>query len=124
MVKNPPANTGDVGSISGLGRSPGIVRGNPLQYSCLENTQGQRSLAGYSPWGHRESDTTEVTEDVHMHIYRKTHIALLYSSMSRCNQNLDQERELGPRVPTVSPVSHHPPTLQQLNPIQTFTGIV
>ena len=32
---------------------------NPLQYSCLENPQGQRSLVGYSPWGSKESDTTE-----------------------------------------------------------------
>ena len=37
MVKNPPANAGDVGSILGSGRSPGEVNGNPLQYSCLEN---------------------------------------------------------------------------------------
>ena len=37
VVKNSPANTGDVGSISGLGRSPGGGKGNPLQYSCLEN---------------------------------------------------------------------------------------
>ena len=40
MVKNPPANaenTGDPGSIPGLGRSPGGGHGNPLQYSCLEN---------------------------------------------------------------------------------------
>ena len=40
MVKNPPANTGDLrdaGSIPGLGRSPGGGYGNPLQYSCLEN---------------------------------------------------------------------------------------
>ena len=37
MVKNPPANAGDVGSIPGLGRSPGGGHGNPLQYSCLEN---------------------------------------------------------------------------------------
>ena len=36
VVKNLPANAGDVGSIPGLGRSPGGVSGNPLQYSCLE----------------------------------------------------------------------------------------
>ena len=35
MVKNPPANAGDTGSIPGLGRSPGEGNGNPLQYSCL-----------------------------------------------------------------------------------------
>ena len=37
MVKNPPANAGDAGSIPELGRSPGGEHGNPLQYSCLEN---------------------------------------------------------------------------------------
>ena len=37
MVKNPPANIGDVGSIPGSGRSPGVGNGNPLQYSCLKN---------------------------------------------------------------------------------------
>ena len=49
----------DLGSIPELGRSPGGRHGNPLQYSCLENPQGQRSLVGYSPWGHKKSDTTE-----------------------------------------------------------------
>ena len=38
VVKNPPANAGDTGSISELGRSPGEGNGNPLQYSCLENS--------------------------------------------------------------------------------------
>ena len=52
-------NVGDLSSIPGLGRSPGGGHGNPLQYSCLENPHGQRSLAGYSPWGCKESDTTE-----------------------------------------------------------------
>jgi len=45
--------------IPGLGRSPGEGNGNPLQYSCLEKSHGQRSLVGYSPWGRKESDTTE-----------------------------------------------------------------
>ena len=35
MVKNPPANAGDLGLIPGPGRSPGEGNGNPLQYSCL-----------------------------------------------------------------------------------------
>ena len=39
----------------------GEENGNPLQYSCLENPHGQRSLMGYSPWGHRKSDSTEAT---------------------------------------------------------------
>ena len=50
---------GDLGSIPGSGRSPGKGHGNPLQYSCLENPHGQRSLAGYRPWDHKESDTTK-----------------------------------------------------------------
>ena len=37
----------------------GEGHGNPLQYSCPENPHGQRSLVGYSPWGHNGSDTTE-----------------------------------------------------------------
>ena len=37
VVKNPPANAGDMGSIPGLGRSPKEGNGNPLQYSCLGN---------------------------------------------------------------------------------------
>ena len=64
MVKNPPANAvdrRDTSSIPGSGRSPGGGHGNPLQYSCLENARGQRSLAGYSPQGHTESETVEVT---------------------------------------------------------------
>ena len=51
---------GDASSIPGSGRSPGGGHGNPFQYSCLDNSHGQRSLAGYSPQGHKESDMTEV----------------------------------------------------------------
>ena len=55
----------DWGSVPGSGRSPGGGHGHPLQYSCLENSQGQRSLAGYSPWGHKESDMTGGTMHTH-----------------------------------------------------------
>ena len=48
-VKNPPADAGDLGSIPGLGRSPGGGNDYPLQYSCQENPMDKRSLAGYSP---------------------------------------------------------------------------
>ena len=38
VVKNLPPNAGDAGSIPGSGRSPGVGKGNPLQYSCLKNS--------------------------------------------------------------------------------------
>ena len=45
--------------IPRLGRSPRGGHGNLLQYSCLENPHGQRSLVGSSPWGRKESDMIE-----------------------------------------------------------------
>ena len=57
--KESACNVGDLGSIPGLGRSPGDGHGNPLQNSCLENPHGQRNLVGYSPWGRKELDMTE-----------------------------------------------------------------
>ena len=57
--KESPRNAGDLGSVPGLGRSPGGGHGDPLQYSCLENPCGQRSLVGYSPWGRKDLDTTD-----------------------------------------------------------------
>ena len=63
MVKNLPANAGDIkdmGSIPGSGRSPGGGSGNPLQYSCLENPMDRGALRTIV---HKvtESDTTEAT---------------------------------------------------------------
>ena len=49
----------DLGLIPGLGRFPGGGHGHSLQYSCLDNPHGQRSLAGYSPWGCKELDTAQ-----------------------------------------------------------------
>ena len=62
VVKNRPANArdiGDTGLISRSGRSPGGRNGNPLQYSCLENPHGQRSLMGYNPWDSKKLNMTE-----------------------------------------------------------------
>ena len=62
VVKNLPANTGgtkDVGSIFGLGRSPGVGNGPPTPVFLPGKCHGQRSLAGYRPWCCKESDTTE-----------------------------------------------------------------
>ena len=66
--KESACNVGDLGSIPGLGRSPGGGHGNPLQYSCLGNPRGQRNLAGYSPWGWKESDMTERLNTAHYYI--------------------------------------------------------
>ena len=57
--KEPACNVRELGSIPELGRSPGEGHGNPVKYSCLENPHGQKSLAGYGPWGCKEPDTTE-----------------------------------------------------------------
>ena len=72
--KESACNAGDPGLISGFRRSPGGGHGNPLQYSCLEDPHGQKSLAGCSPWGRKELDMTKrlspaqhtsVKEEVH-----------------------------------------------------------
>ena len=68
VAENVPANAGDIRdacSILGWGRAPGGGQGNLLQDFCLENPHGQRSLAGDSPWGRKESDTTEATWHAH-----------------------------------------------------------
>ena len=59
VVKNTSANSGDMSFITGSRSYPGGRNGNPLQYSCLENSHEQKSLAGYSLWGRKESDITE-----------------------------------------------------------------
>ena len=72
VVKNPPADTGDVGDtclIPGSRRSSGVGNGDPLQCSCLENFSGQKSLVGYSSWsckvGHNwASEYTYVWDEI------------------------------------------------------------
>ena len=62
VVKTPSANAGearDLGSIPRSGRSPGEGNGNPTPVFLPGEFHGQRSLVGYSPWGHIELDATE-----------------------------------------------------------------
>ena len=62
MVKNPPANAGDagdLGSVLGSGRSPGKGKWQPTPEFLPRKFHGQRSPVGYSPWGCKESDTTD-----------------------------------------------------------------
>ena len=56
VVKNLPANEGDLGFITRLGRSPGEGYGNLLQYYCLRNTM---DMVGYSPWGDKSQYLVE-----------------------------------------------------------------
>ena len=60
-----------MGSIPGLGRSTGGGHGNPMPVFLSGESHGQRSLADYSPWGCKESDTTDVAEHTcpHAHTY-------------------------------------------------------
>ena len=62
MVKNPPDNARDAGgadSIPGPGKIPWSRKWQLTPVFLPGESQGQRSMAGYSPWGHKESDTTE-----------------------------------------------------------------
>ena len=69
VIKNPPANAGDTGHaglIPALGRYLGEGNGNPLHYCCLVNSMERGAWGGYSPWSHKESDTTDHTTAIHI----------------------------------------------------------
>ena len=57
---------GDLGSIPGSGRFPGEGSGNPLQYSCLENSMDRGAWQAYSPGGHKELDMMEQLTHTHI----------------------------------------------------------
>jgi len=57
--KESTCNAGDPVSVLGSRRSPGEGNGNPLQYSCVENPTDKGAWRVASPWGRKESDTTE-----------------------------------------------------------------
>ena len=65
MVKNLPVKAGDMGSIPGLGRSPGVENGNPRQLSCLENPMDRGASVGYTLWSCRELGTSEQLTHTH-----------------------------------------------------------
>ena len=65
VVKKPPTNAGDVrdaGSIRGSGIFPGERHGKPFLVLLPGESLGQKSLVGYSPQDHKDSDTTQVTK--------------------------------------------------------------
>ena len=71
VVKNLPANAGDMGPIPESGRSPGEGNGNPRQYSCLENAMDrgayQATLHGVTKSRTQFSDQTSTSDLAHMH---------------------------------------------------------
>ena len=69
MVKNPPANEGDLGLIPWSERQPGEANGNPLQYFCLKNPHGQRSLECYSSWCHKVSHNLVTEQQLEFVLY-------------------------------------------------------
>ena len=75
MVKNPPANVGDIrdaGLSPGSGRSPGDANGNPFQYSCLENSMDreawQATVCGVTKSQTQLSDDRKVNKGCHSKI--------------------------------------------------------
>ena len=68
MVKNTPAHTGDPGVIPGLGRSPRVGNGNPLQYSCLENPTDRGAWWATVHGGHKESETEHTHTHIHINV--------------------------------------------------------
>ena len=72
-MKNPPASTGDAGSVSGLGGSTGGGNGNPLQYSCLGNPMDRRAWWATVHGITKESDTTrDKSPHAHTHTHTRT----------------------------------------------------
>ena len=97
--KESTCNEGDASSIPGLGRSSGGGNGNLLQYSCLKQSHGQKSLVGYSPKGGKESDTRGLSTHValstpvcgfHPHTWYFTSLDGLFTT---CSLGLREKRK-------------------------------
>ena len=110
--KESACNAGDPGSIPGWGRSQGGGHGNPLQCSCPRESHGQKSQAGYSPWGHKESDMT-VTNSLSSPAagpraaLRNSH-SRIYRSLATCQSTSSSNTKLPSLVP--QPVCHEHPS--------------
>ena len=86
-------NAGDLGSIPGSRRSPWRRKWQPTPVFMPEESHGQRSLIGYSPWGHKESD---MTERLHFHLtplqVGATHLPKVAGQTALENQGLIGQR--------------------------------
>ena len=101
--KESDCNVGDLNLIPRLGRSPGGGHGNLLQYSCLENPHGQKSLVGYTPWGHKESDTMErlsTAQHPYLHMFFLLFRSVQFSSVAQsCPTPCDPMNHSTPGLP-------------------------
>ena len=79
MVKNPPANAGDVGMIPGCGRSPGKGNGNPVQYSCLGNPVDRG--VWWATVHEVTKSGTRLSDWAHMHVGLRTNLGSHADSM-------------------------------------------
>ena len=85
--KESDCNAGDPGSIPGLRRCPWRREWQPTPVFLPGEFHGQRSLVGYSPWNHKELDTTE--ELTHTHTHTHTHTNYQYS---QCDETVTESK--------------------------------
>ena len=104
VEKNLPTNAGDkrFGSIPGSGRFPGGRHGNPLQYSCLEKSHGQRCLAGYSLQVLKDLDKTKLTSQTRTQDPGYTRI-----NLARCAFKIHSVSALSCITVKTQPLGHH-----------------
>ena len=96
MGKNPPASTGDsrdIGSIPGSGRSRGLGNWKPNPVFLPGEFHRERNLVGYSPWGHKESDTNKYAHTDYIPVTAYTYM------LDACNTN---PRNTGNRINSIS----------------------
>ena len=103
-IRLPMQEAQETQTTPGLVRSPGEGNANPLQNPCLENPHRQMSLAGYSPWGHKESD---MTERLSMHAFQKKDRNLNTVSINRISSPGHFE-ESSLKQPHINGVEAHP----------------
>ena len=104
MVKNLLANAVDSGSIPGSGRSPWRRKWQPTAVFLPGKSHGQGSLVGYSPWGHKESGTTE--HDVRSYLQNAVTVVESSASDVLKTKSLEQFLTPGRALSTAHTSSH------------------
>ena len=136
MVKNPPANAGDargVDLIPGSGRSPEGGKWQPIPKFLHGKFHGQRSLVGYSPWGHKKSDIIEVTE--HSCTHSASSVQLLScvqlfatpwtaACQASLSFNLSQHQSLFKRVSSLHQVAKYWSFSFSISPSNEYSGLI